>query len=95
MHEKAVKRVGRYLKATRDKGLIIELNKCFDLEVYADADFAGLWNVENTDDAVNVRSRTGYIITLSELPVSWSSRLQTEIAISTMMSEYIALSTGI
>ena len=93
-HEKAVKRIGRYLKATRDKGLILKPNKEFNLELYADADFAGLWNIENPNDAVSVRSRTGYVITLSGLPVSWSSKLQTEIATSTMMAEYIALSTG-
>ncbi len=34
-------------------------------------------------------------LTLVEgLPVSWSSKLQTEIVTSTMMAEYIALSTG-
>ena len=93
-HEKAVKRIGRYLKATRDNGLILKPNDDLNLELYADSDFAGLWNIENPNDAISVRSRTGYIITLSGLPVSWSSKLQTEIATSTMMAEYIALSTG-
>ena len=93
-HEKAVKRIGRYLKATREKGLILKPNDDLNLELYADSDFAGLWNIENPNDAISVRSRTGYVITLSGLPVSWSSKLQTEIATSTMMAEYIALSTG-
>ncbi len=94
VHEQAVKRIGRYLKHTRDYGLIMLPNNDMSLELYADADFAGLWNIENPDDPISVRSRTGYCITLSGLPVSWSSKLQTEIATSTMMAEYIALSTG-
>ena len=93
-HEKAVKRIGRYLKATRDRGLILKPNDNMNISMYADADFAGLWNIEHPDDPVSVRSRTGYIITLCGLPVCWSSKLQTEIATSTMMAEYIALSSG-
>ena len=93
-HEKAVKRIGRYLKATRDRGLILKPNDDMNISMYADADFAGLWNIEHPDDPVSVRSRTGYIITLCGLPVCWSSKLQTEIATSTMMAEYIALSSG-
>ena len=94
IHEKAIKRIGRYLKATREKGLILKPNNDLNLELFADSDFAGLWNVENPDDPISVRSRTGYIITLCGLPVSWKSKLQTEISTSTMMAEYIALSTG-
>ena len=94
VHEQAIKRIGRYLKATREKGLIMKPNSDMNLELYADSDFAGLWNVENPDDPISVRSRTGYIITLCGLPVSWKSKLQTEISTSTMMAEYIALSIG-
>ena len=69
-------------------------NQDLRLDLYADADFAGLWKIEAADDPISVRSRTGYIVTLSGLPLSWSSKLQTEIATSTMMAEYLALSTG-
>ena len=34
------------------------------------------------------------MITLGNVPVTWSSKLQTEITTSTMHAEYIALSTG-
>ena len=77
-----------------DKGLIMKPNHDLCLELYADADFCGLWSVEKADDPISVRSRTGFVVTLAGLPVSWSSQLQTEIATSTMMAEYIALSTG-
>ena len=57
-----------------------------------DADFAGLWNQEAVQDPVCVKSRTGYVITLEGSPISWSSKLQTEIALSTTEAEYIAMS---
>ena len=93
-HEIAIKRIGRYLKSTRDFGLLMKPKKDLMLELYADADFAGLWNVEQHSDPISVKSRTGYIIYLGDVPVTWHSKLQTEIATSTMHAEYIALSTG-
>jgi hypothetical protein len=41
-----------------------------------------------------VKSRTGYVLTLGSAPILWVSKLQTEIALSTLESEYIALSQG-
>ena len=63
-----------------------------ELDLYVDADFAGLWGHEHDKDPVCVKSRTGYLITLGECPVIWVSKLQTEIALSTLESEYITLS---
>lgn len=94
IHEQAVKRIARYLKGTRSRGLIMKPNQNLNLEMFADADFAGLWNAEEPHDPVCVKSRSGYIIYLSDVPVLWSSKLQTEIATSTMHAEYIALSSG-
>jgi hypothetical protein len=62
------------------------------LDCYVDADFAGLWNVENVDDPVCVKSRTSYCLTLGNCPLLWVSKLQTEISLSTTEAEYIALS---
>ena len=39
-----------------------------------------------------VKSRSGHVITLSGVPVLWGSKLQSEIATSTMHAEYVALS---
>lgn len=91
-HEQALIRIGRYLKGTIDKGII--LNPCSELRLdcYPDADFAGLWSHEDSHDPHCVRSRTGYVITFSDCPVIWVSKLQTAIALSTMEAEYIALS---
>jgi hypothetical protein len=40
----------------------------------------------------NVLPRTGYIITCCRCPIHWVSKLQSEIALSTMESEYNTLS---
>jgi hypothetical protein len=39
-----------------------------------------------------VMSRTGFVIMYAGCPITWSSKLQTEIALSTTEAEYIALS---
>ncbi len=44
------------------------------------------------NDPKSVKSRSGFVVTLGSIPVSWSSELQTETALSTMESEYICLS---
>ncbi len=45
-------------------------------------------------DPISVKSRTRYVITLGNCPVVWSSKLQTEIAVSTLEAEYIVMSTS-
>ena len=43
-------------------------------------------------NADNVLSRIGFVIRYDGCPVIWSSKLQTEIALSTAEAEYIAMS---
>ena len=62
IHEESVKRIGRYLKKTKDKGLDFTHDGSNVLEYYADADFSGSWCREYSYQAVSVLSRTGYII---------------------------------
>ena len=94
IHGEYLKRIGRYLKGTKDKGLIIPHPANLDINRYVDADFAGLWNVEDRHDPHCVKSSTGFVIFVGSCPVIWNSKLQTEISVSTMESEYIALSTA-
>ena len=91
-HEQAILRICRYLKATKDRGLRFKPGSILELDCYVDADFAGLWNVESDQDPVCVKSRTGYVITLGGCPIVWASKLQTEVALSTLEAEYIACS---
>ena len=62
------------------------------LDCYVDADYTGLWKYEDDQDPVSVKSRTGYVMTLGKCHLVWSSKLQTEIALSTLEAEYIAMS---
>ena len=91
-HEQAVMRIGRYLLSTQDKGMVYKPDPAKGLEVYVDADFAGGWDPEHADDTDTVYSRTGFVITYSGCPILWTSKLQTEIALSTAEAEYIAIS---
>ena len=91
-HEKALKRIGRYLKATRDKGMVLKPTGQLKVDAYPDADFAGLYGYEKPNDPACAKSRTGFLITVSDCPMVWVSKLQTETAMSTMEAEIIALS---
>ena len=97
-HEEALKRIGRYLKATRDRGLILNpiCDKDGNIDVlqindYPDADFAGMYGYEDNADPASVKSRTGFVITVANCPVLWVSKLQTKTALSTMEVEIVAL----
>jgi hypothetical protein len=72
--------------------MILAPDTTLKLDCYADADFAGLYGYEDAQDSSCVKSRTGYVCTLGEVPILWASKLQTEIALSTLEAEYIALS---
>ena len=94
-HEKAIKWLGRYLKSTQDKGIVKQLND-EGLQVYVDADFAGNWDPDHSEnDKDTARSRHGYIITYKGVPISWASQLQSEISLTATESEYIGLSTSL
>ncbi len=93
-HAEAVKRIGRYLQSTQDKGLVIDPSGN-NFTCYVDASHAGDWKQEAAiDDPTTARSRTGYVITYAQCPIVWGSKLQTEITLSTTEAEYIALSTS-
>ena len=64
------------------------------MDCHVDADFAGNWNPKDAEDPSGVKSRTGYLLTFGGVPLLWRSVTQECIALSTMESEYIALSTA-
>ena len=96
-HGQAVKHIGHYLKGVLDRndGLRFKATGDMTLDCYVDASFAGLWNYEDDQDDVCVRSRTGYVMTLGGCPVHWASKLQQEVSLSTCESEYIALAQAL
>ena len=66
------------------------------LEVFADADFCGLFDPETAlYNPVTAKSRTGYIIMYMNCPIVWASKLQTETTLSTCEAEYTACSEAL
>ena len=83
-HWTAVKRVMRYLKVTIGYGLLYS-NECNSECVgYSDADWAG--------DLTDYKSTSGYVFTFGGAAVSWKSKKQESVALSTAEAEYMALS---
>ncbi|XP_062539213.1 uncharacterized protein LOC134207527 [Armigeres subalbatus] len=78
----AVKRVIRYLKGTRDWRLNLG-GDSGGLVVYSDSDFAGY--------AGTRKSTTGYVLFYFGGAVSWASRRQDCVTLSTLEAEYVAL----
>ena len=83
LHMTAVKKISRYLSKTIDYG--IEYTRSDGkLEGYSDADWAG--------DHADRRSTSGYIFQLANGAITWASRKQNLVALSTCEAEYMALS---
>jgi hypothetical protein len=80
-HLKATKRILRYLKHTQDIGLWYPKGARFELVGYSDLDYAG--------DKVERRSTSGTCQLLRRSLVSWSSKKQNSVALSTAEAEYI------
>ena len=59
---------------------------------YAGVDFAVLWGKENHQNPICDSSRTVFVFTFENCLLLWVSKIQTEIAISTLHSEYEVLS---
>ena len=66
---RAVKNLVTYLMKTKNKGIILKPDRTKSLEVFADADFLGNWNIKiAVDDASTEKSRTGYIMYMIATP---------------------------
>ena len=84
-HWQAVNRIFRYIKGTLNYGLVFDASKITDLLLYGFAD-------ANFDADNDCKSTSGYIYFLAGCPVSWSSKRQSMVALSTAEAEYIAAS---
>ena len=49
-HELALKWIGQYLKATCDRGLVLNPSRELKIDCYPDADFAGMYGYKNSSD---------------------------------------------
>ena len=75
------------MKATRDRGLIINPSGTLKVDTYPDSDFAGLYGYEKPTDPACAKRRTGFLISLYDCPVLWIPKLQRETALSTIEAE--------
>ncbi|GKA42215.1 retrovirus-related pol polyprotein from transposon TNT 1-94, partial [Tanacetum coccineum] len=83
-HLHDVKRIFKYLRGTVNRGLWYPNDSFIALTAYVDADHAGCQDTR--------RSTSGSMKLLGETLVSWSSKRQKSVVISSMKAEYIALS---
>ncbi len=90
-HKVAIKQIGRYLAGTQNQGKYIKKSHHFAVDCYVDASFTGDWGFLSKDDPSCAKYQTGYVITVGDNLVVCSSKVQTDIALSTMETEYIAL----
>ena len=83
-HSEGIKRIIIYLSGTRDKWLLFKRSEELSLECYVYDDFSGIWGSEDILDPIGVISRSGYVITLGNCTVVWSSKLQSKIEVITL-----------
>ncbi|GAV66630.1 hypothetical protein CFOL_v3_10140 [Cephalotus follicularis] len=81
-HLHDVKRIFKYLAYTPSLGLWYPRNSSFDLHTYSDADFGGY--------KVDRKSTSGTCQFLGNMLISWFSKKQNSVALSTTEAEYIA-----
>ena len=77
LHERALKRLGRYLLHIKQDEIIYNPDTEKGLECYVNADFAGGWQQADSSNAENVMSRTGMVIMYANCPIYWSISLET------------------
>ena len=95
-HAEAVKRIGRYLLATKGKGLLIRPKELKYFECWVDTDFSGNWRpLDAHNDPMTAKSRSGWMVCFAGAPITWASKIQTVTALSTTKAEYIVLSTSL
>ncbi|MFO0359371.1 MAG: reverse transcriptase domain-containing protein, partial [Flavobacteriales bacterium] len=83
-HWQAVKHILRYVKGTQGHGITYDRKSVssFSLIGYCDADWGG--------DIEDRKSMTGYLFLLCGAPISWMSKKQSTIALSSTEAEYLA-----
>jgi hypothetical protein len=81
-HFLAAKRIFRYLKGTADYGILYKRNSNSAMIGFSDSDYAG-----SLDDR---KSTSGLVFMLNSGAVSWSSKKQQIVALSTTEAEFVA-----
>jgi hypothetical protein len=85
-HWSVAKGVLRYLAGTADLGLVFKRGSG-GVQAFCDANYAG--------DVDTRRSTTAYVFVMSGGAVSWSSKVQPTVAVSTAEAEYMAAASAV
>ena len=92
-HTDAVRHIGCYLKGMPNDGIMLHLDAQQNFQCWVDVEFSGNWRPEGAQtDPMMAKSRSGWIIQYAGCAITWVSKLQTLIALSTMEAAYVALS---
>ena len=83
-HWKALLHVVGYIKNTLDFGLTYHRDAELTPAGFVDSDYGGCRDTR--------RSTSGYVFTMAGGPVTWSSKRQSTVALSTVEAEYVAMS---
>ena len=86
-HWEAAKRTLHYLQATKDMELVYDGS-----DITMDMDFHGYSNADWSGDPDTSHSTSGYIFISNWAAISWASKCQSMVALSSTESEYIGLS---
>ena len=81
----AAKRVLRYLKGSKGFKISYKKSKHSGLILFSDSDYAG---------SEDKKSTSGFIALMNGSPISWYSRKQQTVALSTMEAEYVGLASA-
>ena len=85
-HLEAVKRILRYLKGTSSFGMSYTISNNFRLYGYFDRDWGGC-----VDDH---KSTIGYVFFMGSGAITWSSKKQSSIALSSSEAEYMVVTAS-
>ena len=90
-----MKSICRYIQGIKDNVLVFNPSNKLMVDCYSDADFAGLWIHEYPQDPICTRGRTVFVVNFANCHILCMSILQTDIALSTLPSEYVAFSHSV
>ncbi len=91
-HGEAILYLVHHLKKIHDLGSCFKSNCNRGFQCYCGTDFSGNWNKHLAPyDPNTAKSRNGWIVFYAGCPVIWASKLQTQVELSTIKAEYIAM----
>jgi len=87
----AAKRVLRYLKGTKNLGIVYRREPDATHNQHSPATTWGFCDANYAEDPHDRRSTSGYAFMLAGGPISWKSKKQSSVSLSTTEAEYYAL----